>query len=236
LLTFWSRTLLRKAYGRLSGGLIKLAKCSLFSNPCTRHHFGHWTCQSDSNILQSYRDERKSNENPLLLVRAGACLGFCAESGLQPEHQLTFRGNRLMKLSLTVLITAIVAESAFADSARLLLITPQTDIKPQQKSTLEVFLYNPNSKPVRVPSLEDYSIVSSTQGMTGRSTSGGGTQIGAFDVMLPPQMLGPKSIQHKTIQVKSNVRAGDFAEIYVELGRERTLRSNAILLFCRKTN
>lgn len=134
-----------------------------------------------------------------------------------------------MKWLLSVLFMT-VGVKLLANDARLILVSPETTIKPRQQVFLELYLYNPKSKPVQAPVLEEYSIVSATEDATGKLTSGGGTQSKAFDILLPLQSLAPKSIQHKTIQGDINARPGELVEVYVEIGWGRRLRSNSILL------
>jgi hypothetical protein len=134
-----------------------------------------------------------------------------------------------MKWLVTVLFMTVGAK-LLANDAQLILVSPETSIKPRQQVVLELYLYNPKSKPVRASVLEEYSIVSATEDMTGKLTPGGGTQTRAFDVLLPLQTLAPKSIQHKTIQAEINTRPGELVQVYVEIGWDRRLRSNSILL------
>jgi hypothetical protein len=141
-----------------------------------------------------------------------------------------------MKLFIAISLAAVAAQSALADDARLLLVSSQTTIKSHQTISLELVLYNPKSKPVQAPVLEEYSIVSITEDVTGKLTTGGGTQTKMFDVLLPLQTLAPRSIQHKTIQAEINARPGELVDVYVEIGWGRRLRSNSVLLFCPKTN
>ena len=140
-----------------------------------------------------------------------------------------------MKLFLAISLAAAAVHPALADDARLLLVSSRTTVKAHQPLALEIFLYNPSSKPVRAPALYNYSIESATMDATGKLSSGGSQSKGFTD--LPSlQTLQPKSIQHKSIRVEIDVRPGDFAEVYVEIGQLQTLRSNSILLFCPKTN
>ena len=140
-----------------------------------------------------------------------------------------------VKSALCILFTLVAAKSVLAADTQLILLAREIDIKSHQPVTLEIFLYNPNSKPAHAPVLEEYSIVSATKDATGKLTAGGGTQSKGISELLSLQTLQPKSIQHKTIRAEiNNIRAGEFAEVFVEIGWERKLRSNSILLLCPK--
>src|SRR5690242_16785848 len=99
-------------------------------------------------------------------------------------------GNDIQMKWLVGVLFMTVSSHLLASDAQLILISPETTIKLHQQVVLELYLYNPKSKPVQVPVLEEYSVVSATEDATGKLTSGGGTQTKAFDVLLPLQTLG----------------------------------------------
>jgi hypothetical protein len=138
-----------------------------------------------------------------------------------------------VKSILTIMLFALAAMPGFAEEPRLILVSPQTNIKPHKPVVLELYLYNPNSKSVRAPLFVFYSIVTATKDVRANLTPGGGTQSAGISESVPLQTLQPKSIQHKTIRAEiMNLRRGEFAEVYVEIGLNSELRSNAVLFFC----
>jgi hypothetical protein len=138
-----------------------------------------------------------------------------------------------VKPILATMLFAVAAVPALAEAPRLILVSPQTTIKPHKPVVFELYLYNPNSKPVQAPLFVFYSIVTATMDFKGNLTPGGGTQSAGVDVIVPLQTLQPKSTQHKTIRAEiMNLRRGELAEVYVEIGMKNELRSNSILFSC----
>jgi hypothetical protein len=139
-----------------------------------------------------------------------------------------------MKMNkVALLIFVLACQSSLAETARLFLVPRETTIKPRQRVTLEIYLYNASSQTITAPSLEHVTSTFWSRKLSDRTSDGSFTLHHETSTHPPPpQSLSPNSIQHKTIDFETDAQPGDLLEVSVEIGEKFKLRSNSVLLFC----
>lgn len=140
-----------------------------------------------------------------------------------------------MKIAITILSLALALAAAHADEARLLLIPVETAIKPRSKISFDVYLCNVGRRAVKVPSLDFISTISWSTKLTGKSSPAPVELQGKTSTSSPAKhILPPNSVEWKRITPNISAEPGDLVEVYVQIGPPPHLRSNSVLLFCRR--
>jgi hypothetical protein len=138
----------------------------------------------------------------------------------------------MMKTFLSLVLTAIIGNSAVAETPRLLLVPVHNSIKPNGYVECDLYLYNDSKRATMVPSLETVSKVYVLHDPTGTRLPRGDSSSLVLTHSAGEHRLKAGKVEHTKITIQLSAEVGDLAEVYVEIGKGPMLRSNSVLLFC----
>ena len=138
-----------------------------------------------------------------------------------------------IKTLLSVLLTFGALNLALGAVPRFLLVPSQLFMSPNGSVECDLYLYNDSKKTMTVPSFETISKVYDLQDVHGVRLPRGASTTQITSHLPREHSLRSGGVEHAKITIEIPAEAGDVVEVYVEIGSDTVLRSNAILLLCR---
>jgi hypothetical protein len=132
----------------------------------------------------------------------------------------------------SLLLSLILTTTASADRLRLILVPQQVVIRHDSRPVkFDLFLYNDGNAAEMVPSLELFrAIYTVHRGINTDSELK--THSRKFSQPIKDHILKPKRVDHTTVEIDLSSEDGDYLELAIEIGNERRLTSNLVLLLC----
>jgi hypothetical protein len=145
-------------------------------------------------------------------------------------------GEAVKNLTIVLFAAAVcgtaLGDAALGDAPRLLLVPIQTSIKPNGSVECDLYLYNEGKKTTMVPSFEAISKVYVLRDPSGRRLPRGDSSSLVVTHSAGEHGLKPGKVEQTKITIDIAAEPGDVAEVFVEIGKGPTLRSNSVLLIC----
>jgi hypothetical protein len=137
--------------------------------------------------------------------------------------------NRIL-IFLTIAFTA----TSDADSLRLFVVSQKPLIPADGSPTkLDLFLYNDGSTARMVPSLEMFRATYVAYSF-GNAANAEKNDMRSFSHPIKDHSLKAHGFDHTVIDVDISSEEGDYVELWIEIGDKPILRSNSLMLLCKK--
>jgi hypothetical protein len=137
-----------------------------------------------------------------------------------------------MRTTFTVACLLIIAAgTAWAGPVLVVVTTTSSAIPSSGKVVLDVRCTNKTNHSVRIPSLDEYDVMSWIRSRTGQAGGEATTQGRILDHPLPDRRIEPHQVIRKQISVKLDAKPGDVVEVSCEFpGQKSKLKSNTVVL------
>lgn len=135
---------------------------------------------------------------------------------------------------LAMILMLVASNIAAQPEGLRLVLAPAEEvaIKPRATVALDAYLYNPGPAAVHAPPLASLSATYTLNDVTGVRSTRAGASGEISTAPVKNDLLQPGSLERRRINIEIPAESGDLVRVHVELGKNRALRSNSVLMFC----